>query len=192
MSCTTEGTSAKNATALYLNGTVTLSAGASKKFIDGTTSYSYSASARHTDGAIPVTNLGNAYPSAKIASATLSKTTIAKCTGWRKMFIGSLAVDAPVTEATVKALSYQAKSAAAVVTVQASGAPAEGASAGTPLVPNAVKIIVALPPGRSLSIVNLVSASNTPITSDYVSKGTVQVSGATAGENKTAYAVYVY
>ena len=41
---------------------------------------------------------------------------------------------------------------------------------------------------------NLVSASNTPITDDYT-KNTftgVQVSGATAGENLADYTVYVY
>lgn len=194
VSCTTEGTTASNNSALALNGTVVLAAGASKKYVDGNTTYSYSAKATHTDGAMPVTNLGNDYPSAKITSTTLTKTATATMTGWRKMFIGSVATDAEINETTIKALSYSAKAEAKVITVQSSGAAASGASAGTPLVSGAVKIIVALPPGRTLKIVNLVSASNTPITSDYT-KNTytnVQVSGATAGENIANYTVYVY
>ena len=109
------------------------------------------------------------------------------------MYIGSVATDAEINETTLKALSYKVKAEAKTVTVQSSGAAASGASAGTPLVEGAVKIIVAVPPGRSLKIVNLVSASNTPITGDYT-KNTknVQVSGATAGEDKANYTVYVY
>lgn len=115
-------------------------------------------------------------------------------TGWRRMYIGSVATDAEINETTLKNLEYKVKAEAKVVTVQKSGAAASGASAGIHLVDGAVKIIVALPPGRTLSIVNLVSASNTPITADYT-KNTytdVQVSGATAGEDLKGYTVYVY
>lgn len=115
-------------------------------------------------------------------------------TGWRRMYIGSVATDAEINETTLKALSYKVKAEAKTITVQSSGAAASGASAGTTLVKGAVKIIVAVPPGRSLEIVKLVSASNTPITGDYT-KNTyenVQVSGATAGEDKANYTVYVY
>ena len=192
--CTTEDTSKSNDSAISLNGTLVLPTGASKKYVDGNTTYSYSAEATHTAGAMPVTNLGNDYPSAQIASTKLTKTATATMAGWRRMYIGSVATDAEINETTLKALSYKVKAEAKTVTVQSSGAAASGASAGTPLVKGAVKIIVAVPPGRSLKIVNLVSASNTPITGDYT-KNTyenVQVSGATAGEDKANYTVYVY
>ena len=194
VSCTTEGTSKSNDSVIGLNGTLELPEGASKKYVDGNTTYSYSAEATHTAGAMPVTNLGNNYPSAQIASAKLTKTATATMTGWRRMYIGSVATDAEINETTLKALSYKVKAEAKTITVQSSGAAASGASAGTPLVEGAVKIIVAVPPGRSLKIVNLVSASNTPITGDYT-KNTyenVKVSGATAGENIANYKVYVY
>lgn len=192
--CTTEGTSATNSAALGANGTVVLAQGASKKYVDGMTAYSYSAEATYTDGAMPVTNLGNAHAAAQIKSAKLTKTASATMTGWRRMFIGSVATDAEINETTIKALSYSAQAAAKVVTVQKSGGATSGASAGTKLVDGAKKIIVALPPGHTLKLVNLVSASNTPITADYT-KNTyteVKVSGATAGENLANYTVYVY
>lgn len=62
--CTTEKTSKSNDSAIGLNGTLELPEGASKKYVDGNTTYSYSAEATHTAGAMPVTNLGNDYPSA--------------------------------------------------------------------------------------------------------------------------------
>lgn len=64
MSCTTEGTTNTNPSALALNGTVVLAAGSSYKYSDTAKTYSYSAEATYTDGAMPVTNLGNPYPSA--------------------------------------------------------------------------------------------------------------------------------
>lgn len=194
VSCTTEGTSATNGIALALNGTVVLDVGTSKKYVDGSTTYNYSAEATYSDGAVPVTNLGTVYASAQLKSAKLTKTASATMTGWRKMFIGSVATDAEINEATIKSLSYAVKADAKTVTVQANGSAASGASAGVKLVDGAVKIIVALPSGRTLKNVNLVSASNTPITDDYT-KNTftqVQVSGATAGENLADYTVYVY
>lgn len=85
------------------------------------------------------------------------------------MYIGSVASDAEINEATLKALSYKEKASALTITVSSSGQPAPDteATVGTTLVEEAVKIIVALPPGRNLKIVKLVSASNTPITDDY-------------------------
>lgn len=64
VNCTTEGTSKSNESVIGLNGTLELPEGASKKYVDGNTTYSYSAEATHTAGAMPVTNLGNDYPSA--------------------------------------------------------------------------------------------------------------------------------
>lgn len=192
--CTTEGTSATNSAALAVNGTVILAQGASKKYMDSGVTYSYSAEATYTDGVAPVTNLGKEYAAGQIKSAKLTKTATATMTGWRRMFIGSVATDAEINETTIKTLDYSVQSGAKTVTVQKSGGAASGASAGVKLVDGAKKIIVALPPGRTLKQVNLVSASNTPITTDYT-KNTyteVKVSGATAGENLANYTVYVY
>lgn len=192
--CTTEGTSESNDTALGLNGTVTLPAGATKTYTDGNTTYSYSAEATYTDGAIPVTNLGKQYAAAQIKSNKLTKTTSATMTGWRRMFIGSVASDAEINETTIKSLSYKEKASALKITVSSAGTKVDGAGASTQLVANAVKIIVALPPGRSLTEVKLFSASNTPITDDYKKNtyNNVQVSGAVDGANLTGYTVYVY
>ena len=92
--CTTEGTSVSNKSVIGLNGTLELSAGELKKYTDESKTYSYSAEATHTAGAMPVTNLGNDYPSAQIASAKLTATAKATMTGWRRMYIGSVATDA--------------------------------------------------------------------------------------------------
>ena len=167
VNCTTESTSKSNDTALGLNGTVTLGAGATKTYTDGDTVYNYSAEATYTDGAIPVTNLGKQYAAAQIKSAKLTKTASATMTGWRRMFIGSVASDAEINEATIKSLSYKEKAGALKITVSSAGTKVDGAGASTKLVANAVKIIVALPPGRSLTEVKLFSASNTPVTDDY-------------------------
>lgn len=201
ISCTTEGTSATNSGDLANNGMLELPAGTAnaKTFVDSPTTYDYSAKAVWTDGSIPKNNIGGDDSAKQIktnSSNPATKTASCTATGWRRMYIGSVASDAEINEATLKALSYKEKASALTITVSSSGQPAPDteATVGTTLVEEAVKIIVALPPGRNLKIVKLVSASNTPITDDYTNNtfSNIQVSGAAANANFADYTVYVY
>lgn len=71
-----DGGSASNTAALTLNQTMTLAEGASKVATANVT-YTYSGEASHTQGAIPVTNIGTAKESLRIAAAKLTKSASA-------------------------------------------------------------------------------------------------------------------
>ena len=51
------------------------------------TNYKVSATAEHSGGAMPVTNIGNEYPSVKISSGTTKEASSGAVTGYRKWFV---------------------------------------------------------------------------------------------------------
>lgn len=159
---------------------------------DGAT-YRVSATVGYGTGSVAKDNKNNdSSPVVQRAAGTTAQANSAQVTAYRNMYIGSVATDGEVTEAVIKSLKAF-KCGAITKTLKASGG-------DIPLVSGAVKVIVAIPTGTSktacggykLSEVLLASASNTPITSDYKSKGTVSVSGKVAGELMKDYTIYVY
>lgn len=135
--------------------------------------------ATYGDGAIPVTNLGNPYPSKQIKAGSASKTS-SQLKGVRYMFWGPMTdAGAELSSANIRALAH--KEAAAKKTLDSFG-PGEGAK----------KVVVAVPAGHKITKVLLTSSMNADITSSFVKQSsTVSVEGANnyAG---TAYDVYVY
>lgn len=136
------------------------------------------AKANYGNGAIPVTNLGNAYPAGQIKASSASKTSNSLI-GVRYMFYGPMTEDSALSSATIRALSH--KEAASKKTIATFGAG-----------PGAKKVVVAIPVGYRVSKVLMPSAMNADATASFVKQASsVQVEGA-EGYTTAAYDVYVY
>lgn len=135
--------------------------------------------ATYDAGAIPVTNLGNPYPTGQIKAGSASKIS-SSLVGVRYMFWGPMAdASAELNSANIRALAHKEESKVKTLATF-------GADAG------AKKIVVAVPAGRRITKALLTSAMNADITSVFVKQGTqFQVQGAN-GYTATAYDVYVY
>lgn len=136
------------------------------------------AKATYDEGAIPVTNLGNAYPTGKITAGSASKDSNT-LTGVRHMFYGVVkSADYVLTSANIRALTHE-KAAKKTISTFTAG---EGA----------VKVIVACPAGYNVSKVTLPSAMGADATANFVKQtSTVNVEGA-EGYTAAAYNVWVY
>lgn len=135
------------------------------------------ASAQYGDGAIPVTNLGNAYPAGQIKAGTASKDSNS-LVGVRHMFYGPLTTDAALNSATIRGLKHEAAAKKTIATF--------GAGSG------AKKVVIACPAGYSVTKVLMPSAMNADATANFVKQaGTVMVEGA-EGYTAVAYSIWVY
>lgn len=135
------------------------------------------ASAQYGDGAIPVTNLGNAYPAGQIKAGTASKDSNS-LVGVRHMFYGPLTTDAALDSATIRGLKHEAAAKKTITTF--------GAGSG------AKKVVIACPAGYNVTKVLMPSAMNADATASFVKQaGTVMVEGA-EGYTAVAYSVWVY
>lgn len=158
--------------------TKTTKSGTFENVMADTTVKTVTVTAHYGDGTIPVTNLGNPYPSKQIKAGSASKTS-SQLKGVRYMFWGPMTTDAELNSANIRALAH--KEAVAKKTLDSFG-PGEGAK----------KVVVAVPAGHKITKVLLTSSMNADITSSFVKQSsTVSVEGANnyAG---TAYDVYVY
>ena len=137
------------------------------------------ATATYGDGAIPVTNLGNAYPAGKIVAGSKSKES-SSYVGVRYMFWGPMTdAGAELSSANIRALAH--KEAGSKKTLSTFGAGA-----------GAKKVVVAVPAGYKITKVLMPSALNADVTALFVKQGTQsQVEGAN-GYAAAAYDVYVY
>ena len=137
------------------------------------------ATAQHGEGAVPVTNLGNAYPAGKISAGSKSANS-GEYKGVRYMFWGPMAdADAELSSANIRALAHNKASGTGVLTTFGAGAGAK-------------KVVVAIPAGRKITKVLMPSALNADVTALFVKQGTQsQVEGANAYA-AAAYDVYVY
>ena len=137
------------------------------------------ATATYGDGAIPVTNLGNAYPAEKIVAGSKSKES-SGYVGVRYMFWGPMTdAGAELSSANIRALAN--KEAGSKKTLSTFGAGA-----------GAKKVVVAVPAGYKITKVLMPSALNADVTALFVKQGTQsQVEGAN-GYAAAAYDVYVY
>ena len=135
------------------------------------------ASAQYGDGAIPVTNLGNAYPAGQIKAGTASKDS-SSLVGVRHMFYGPLTTDAALDSATIRGLKHEAAAKKTITTF--------GAGSG------AKKVVIACPAGYNVTKVLMPSAMNADATANFVKQaGTVMVEGA-EGYTAVAYSIWVY
>ena len=137
------------------------------------------ATAQHGEGAVPVTNLGNAYPAGKISAGSKSANS-GEYKGVRYMFWGPMAdADAELSSANIRALAHNKASGTGVLTTFSAGAGAK-------------KVVVAVPAGRKITKVLMPSALNADVTALFVKQGTQsQVEGANSYA-AAAYDVYVY
>lgn len=137
------------------------------------------ATASYGDGAIPVTNLGNAYPAGKIVAGS-KQANSGEYKGVRYMFWGPM-TDAgmALNSANIRALAHNKASGTGVLATFGAGAGAK-------------KVVVAVPAGRKITKVLMPSALNADVTALFVKQGTQsQVEGANAYA-AAAYDVYVY
>lgn len=137
------------------------------------------ATASYGDGAIPVTNLGNAYPAGKIVAGS-KQANSGEYKGVRYMFWGPM-TDAGMTlnSANIRALAHNKAVGTGVLTTFGAGAGAK-------------KVVVAVPAGHKITKVLMPSALNADVTALFVKQGTQsQVEGANAYA-AAAYDVYVY
>lgn len=136
------------------------------------------ATATHGEGAVPVTNLGNAYPAGKIAAGSKSKASN-QFIGVRYMFWGPMTTDDALDSATVRGLANKKAVANGALTTFGAGAGAK-------------KVVVAVPAGKKITKVIMPSALNADVTALFVKQSTqVDVEGA-EGYIAAKYDVYVY
>lgn len=136
------------------------------------------ATATYNEGAVPKTNLGNGYPTGKIAAGSASKTSD-KFVGVRYMFWGPVTTDIELNSANIRALVHKKAVSNGILDTFGAGAGAK-------------KVIVAVPAGKKVTKVLMPSALNADVTALFVKQGTqVDVEGA---ESYAAakYDVYVY
>ena len=176
-----DSTKVTNSSAMVANSTITATAtNDSNVYSDSVITFNFNASATHSQGAMPVTNLGNDYASARITSATVTKTASATRTGYRAWFYGGDAKSA-LDSTSIRALTNKGKFAAGNYEVKAAS------YAGC------TRIVVAIPASlnKSITQVLLKSASNATITGEFKAQSNVAVADA-SGANPVDYKVWVY
>ncbi len=140
------------------------------------TEYKITARAYHTEGAIPVTNIGNEYPSGKIASGSKYATSGA-VTGYRNSFYGTVENKDTVTASIIRGLTPSNK------------AHAEGDSFVVEVPVGALRVIIAYPSAlRNITSIKDVNASSSEISSSFKLQR-IDVPGANGYLAKT-YKVY--
>ncbi len=162
-----------------VTGTKTTATGTFENVVAESNGKKIVATAQYGEGAIPVTNLGNAYPAGKIAAGSATANS-SELKGVRYMFWGPMTdADAAIDSAAVRALAHnKATSTGNLATF--------GAGAG------AKKVVVAVPSDRKITKVLMPSALNADVTALFVKQSTtVPVNGAN-NYTAAAYNIYVY
>lgn len=137
--------------------------------VTDSTQYRITAIAEHTEGTIPVTNLGNEYPSGQIQAGSKTK-QVGTITGHRKTFYGTVeSKDTAIDSTLIRSLAGKS-----------SGALSNGSTFNINIPIGAIRIIIAYPATlRDLTSVLDVNAFDTPIQSEFLkNKTSVQVEGA--------------
>lgn len=140
------------------------------------TEYTITARAYHTEGAIPVTNIGNPYPSGKIAKGSTGKTS-GMITGYRKSFYGTVDNKNTVTASVIRGLD------------SSDTALADGDSFVVEVPVGALRVIIAYPLAlRDITSIKDVNASRSEISSSFKLQK-IDVPGAN-GYKPKSYKVY--
>lgn len=161
-------------------GSATTASGSFAAFTVGdSTNYKITAKATYGEGAVPKTNLGNDYPSEKIAAGNASRTSGA-VTGYRSYFYGSKTTAVALNSDNIRALTNSSKAVGNSQTFSLT------------VVEGATQVIVAFPTAtnKTLSKVLDVGAFGTDIVGSFA-KSTVNVEGAN-GYEAVSYDVWVY
>lgn len=157
---------------------LTTATGSFENIVAETTAKKITATATYGDGAVPVTNLGKAYPAAKIVGGSKSKDS-STLVGVRYMFWGPVTSDVELNSANIRGLKNNKATGTGALTTFGAGAGAK-------------KVIVAVPAGRKITKVLMPSALDADVTALFVKQGTqVDVEGAN-GYTAAKYDVYVY
>ena len=157
---------------------LTTATGSFENIVAETTAKKITATATYGDGAVPVTNLGKAYPAAKIVGGSKSKDSNT-LVGVRYMFWGPVTSDVELNSANIRGLKNNKATGTGPLTTFSAGVGAK-------------KVIVAVPAGRKITKVLMPSALNADVTALFVKQGTqVDVEGAN-GYTAAKYDVYVY
>lgn len=157
---------------------LTTATGSFENVVAETTAKKITATATYGDGAVPVTNLGKAYPAAKIMGGSKSKDSNT-LVGVRYMFWGPVTSDVELNSANIRGLKNNKATGTGPLTTFSAGAGAK-------------KVIVAVPTGRKITKVLMPSALNADVTALFVKQGAqVDVEGAN-GYTAAKYDVYVY
>ena len=161
-----------------VTGTKTTATGTFENVIAESNGKKIVATATYNEGAIPVTNLGNPYPTGKIAAGSATANSN-EFKGVRYMFWGPMTTDAAIDSAAVRALAHNKATSTGNLTQFGPGTGAK-------------KVIVAVPSDRKITKVLLASSMNADITSQFVKQSvTIPVEGA-EGYTAAAYNIYVY
>ena len=156
----------------------TAATGTFENIVAEATAKKITAKATYNEGAIPVTNLGNQYPTGKIAAGSASKDSNV-LQGVRYMFWGPMTTDAAIDSAAVRALAHKKATSTGTLSTFGAGAGAK-------------KVVVAVPSDRKITKVLMPSALNADVTALFVKQSTtVPVEGAN-GYAAAAYNIYVY
>lgn len=123
--------------------------------IEDATNYSITAIVQHSEGAIPLTNLGNPFPSGKILAGSKTK-TLGSITGYRNSFYGTITNKNELTSSIIRSL------------VKSNKALANGATFNVTIPIGALRVVIAYPATlRDLTSVLDVNGLNANITSSF-------------------------
>lgn len=174
------------------NNTYTASSGNLPTIVanDGSQSYNVTATATHGAGATPKDNIGGTATVSAISAGSKSASKTVTVTGYRKWFYG---VDTKGTgaidSAFIRGLTNGENCETATEKQFTTGA---GAKRIVVAIPKKVSGTASVDGAKTLKNVILVSASNTPIPSQYVKQdSTVDVNDA-SGKNPIPYEVWIY
>ena len=162
-----------------VTGTKSTATGTFESVVAEATAKKITAKATYNEGAIPVTNLGNAYPAGKIAAGSASKDSN-ELKGVRYMFWGPMTeADMALNSTNIRALAHKDAAGAKTLGIFGAGAGAK-------------KVVVAVPAGRKITKVLMPSALNADVTALFVKQGSQSSVEGAEGYTAAAYDVYVY
>ena len=162
-----------------VTGTKSTANGTFENVVAEATAKKITAKATYNEGAVPVTNLGNPYPTGKIAAGTASKDSN-ELKGVRYMFWGPMTdADMALNSANIRALAHKQASGTGTLSTFGAGAGAK-------------KVVVAVPAGRKITKVLMPSALNADVTALFVKQGSQSSVEGAEGYTAASYDVYVY
>ena len=162
-----------------VTGTKSTANGTFENVVAEATAKKITAKATYNEGAVPVTNLGNPYPTGKIAAGTASKDSN-ELKGVRYMFWGPMTdADMALNSANIRALAHKQASGTGTLGTFGAGAGAK-------------KVVVAVPAGRKITKVLMPSALNADVTALFVKQGSQSSVEGAEGYTAASYDVYVY
>lgn len=180
--------SKKNESVMGQDSTIKLAAtDTATLYTDSAKSYKFTATASHSEGAVPVTNLGNEYPNAKIAAGdiTIADKT-ATFTGWRRIFGGGTTA-ADINSANIRALAQLKKTSDSVPTTSGGKGIVFNAAQGS------TKVVFAYPSSWTTKTPKFEIFTMAWGATEGFEKSTVNVADARGGESGLKeYTVYTY